>query len=57
MWEYTREETSTGSYKPEQFMQLLNNYGKEGWEIVHYWEQEVYKDSYKFIVIMKRQRT
>jgi len=34
MWEYKREETRIGSYNPSRFMQLLNNYAKDGWELV-----------------------
>jgi hypothetical protein len=58
MWEYKREETIIGSYNPSQFMQLLNNYAKEGWELVDYWESSSgpfeSTKKYNFRVVMKR---
>jgi hypothetical protein len=56
MWEYKRVETRIGSYTPSLFMVLLNNYAKEGWELVDYWEHEGLNDNYQFRVVMKRQR-
>lgn len=56
MWEYKREHTNYGSYTPEQFMKLLNSYGREGWELVHYQEQESTSNQYIFKVVMKRRK-
>lgn len=55
MWEYKRIETGYGSYTASKFIDLLNNYAKDGWEIIHYWEDENSNLScYKFKVVMKR---
>jgi hypothetical protein len=56
MWEYKREEARIGSYTPSQFMELLNNYGKEDWELVDYWEHKGLNGNHAFRVVMKRKR-
>lgn len=56
MWEYKREETDFGSYTPELFFKLLNNYGKEGWQILHYNEQVNERKDYRFIVVLQKER-
>ena len=52
MWEYKRIECRVVSYTSTQFMELLNNYAKEGWEVIHYFENEMC-----FIAVMKRLRS
>ena len=55
MFQYKRIEAEIGSYTPEQFMELLNNYAKEYWELVYYCEHEGLNYRYKFVAVMKLQ--
>jgi hypothetical protein len=54
-WEYKRIKQS--GYTQEEIIDLLNELGKQGWELIQYEEQGIYfsrnKDSY-FLAILKR---
>jgi len=46
MWEYKRLEKN--NITPSQWMTEINDYAKEGWEIIYYNEQ------YIFVCVLKR---
>lgn len=54
MWEYNKVNLSYKSSK--ELIQQLNEYGKDGWEVIHYSERTSDKlgTSNKAIVLMKR---
>ena len=55
-WKYLLEEISADDDKKEGLERRLNEYGKEGWEVVTLWPQSLAENSArKLHVLLKRQ--
>ena len=53
MYEYKRIESRIGKLTPKQFINLLNEHAKQGWELFSYNEHEGLNYNYRFTAIMK----
>jgi hypothetical protein len=55
-WKYTLEEISADDYQKEKLEGRLNEYGRDGWEVVTVWPQSLAENTArKLHVLLKRQ--